>query len=256
LSVQLEASAPAPAPPAVSALVRRLCLPWMFCKRTILRPKLGRAVMERVKSREFIVWPGVLNPVIFMAGRYLAEFIARTPLLDSGSRRQPSALDLGTGCGILAIFAAARGYDVTAVDVEPRAVSCARANAILNKIEGRIRFLEGDLFAPVGGMAFDLVVFNLPFFRGIPNSPFERAWKSPDVIERCAQGLPYALKTDGLALFVLSSRGESQTMLDSLAHAGLNVERLAWRHFGVETMAIYAARHRALARREGAPARP
>jgi methylase of polypeptide subunit release factors len=230
-------------------------MPWMLCKQMMLRPKLGRAVMERVKGRNIIVWPGVLNPVIFMAGRYLAEFILGTPLLDPGSRGQPSALDLGTGCGILGIFAAARGYDVTAVDIEPRAVSCAHANAILNKLEGRICIVESDLFASVGGMAFDLVVFNLPFFRGVPSNPFERAWKSPDVIERCAQGLPHALKPDGLALFVLSSRGDPEAMLSALAHVGLVVERLSWRHFGVETMAIYAARHGAFARREGALAK-
>src|SRR6266436_6423128 len=67
-----------PAPPPVSALVRALCEPWMFYKRTILRPRLSRAVFERVNGRQFVVWPGVLNPVIFRAGRYLAEFIGKT----------------------------------------------------------------------------------------------------------------------------------------------------------------------------------
>ena len=243
---------PVPAPPAVSALVRRLCMPWMLCKRTILKSKLDRAVMERVRGRDFIVWPGVLNPVIFRAGRYLAEFLQHTPLLDVG-KSESSALDLGTGCGILAVFAAARGYDVTAVDIEPRAVSCARANAILNKLEDKVHVVEGDLFIPVAGRTFDLVVFNLPFFRGIPTSPFERAWKSPDVIERCAEGLPRMLKPGGLALFVLSSHGDPQAMLDGLAR-GLHVERLSWRHFGVETMAIYAARHPAADHRGGAHA--
>jgi methylase of polypeptide subunit release factors len=141
------------------------------------------------------------------------------------------------------VFAAARGYDVTAVDIEPRAASCARANAILNKVEDKIRVVEGDLFAPVQGRTFDLVVFNLPFFRGVPESPLERAWKSPDIIERCAEGLPQMLKANGLALFVLSSHGDPQTLLDGLARSGLIVERVGWRHFGVETMAIYAARH-------------
>ncbi|HYM19233.1 MAG TPA: methyltransferase [Micropepsaceae bacterium] len=232
------------APPAVSILVYRLCLPWMFLKRTILSSKLKRAVMERVRGREFIVWPGVLNPVIFRAGRYLAEFLQDTPLIRVNANDPPTALDLGTGCGILAVFAAARGYNVTAVDIEPRAVSCARANAILNKLEDKIRVVEGDLFARVAGLSFDLVVFNLPFFRGIPHRPFERAWKSPDVIERCALGLPGALKPDGVALFVLSSHGEPQAMLDGMTRNGLEVERVSSRHFGVETMAIYAARHK------------
>jgi len=218
----------------------------MLLKRTLLRTKLKRAVMERVRSREFIVWPGVLNPVIFRAGQYLAEFLQDTLLIGTTKGVRPAALDLGTGCGVLAVFAAARGYEVTAIDIEPRAVSCARANAILNRLEDKIRVVEGDLFAPVSGQSFDLVVFNLPFFRGIPHTPFERAWKSPDIIERCAQGLPGVLKPGGLALFVLSSHGDPQAMLDEMSRSGLCVERVSLRHFGVETMAIYAARHQAV----------
>ena len=232
-----------PAPPPVSALVRALCEPWMFYKRTILRPRLSRAVFERVNGRQFVVWPGVLNPVIFRAGRYLAEFIGKTAYLNMSSGVARSALDVGTGCGVLAVLAATRGYQVTAVDIDPRAVSCARANAILNRVEDRICVIEGDLFAPVQNRKFDVVVFNLPFFRGSPRAPSERAWKSPDVNDRCAAGLASVLNSDGVALFVLSSHGDPQRMLARLIRAGLTVERVTWRHFGVETMAIYAARH-------------
>src|SRR5215510_12078163 len=122
------------APPSVSRLVRALCSPWMRYKRAVLGPRQSRAVFERVLKRDFVVWPGVLNPVTFRAGRYFAEFIARNPRLAlEGASVQATALDLGTGCGILAVFAATRGYAVTAIDIEQTAVSCARANAILNR---------------------------------------------------------------------------------------------------------------------------
>jgi len=234
-------STPAP-PPPVSALVRALCEPWMFYKRAILRPRLSRAVFERVEGRHFVVWPGVFNPVVFRTGRFLAQFISRTKLLEP-RLPSPTALDVGTGCGILAVFAALRGYRVTATDIEPQAVSCARANAILNRVEESVLVVEGDLFAPVQGQTFDVVLFSLPKFRGEPTTAFERAWKSPDVIERFARGLPGVLKQDGVALFVLTSHGDPKGMLTALSRAGLAVERLVWRHFGVETMAIYAARH-------------
>jgi len=234
----------APAPPAVSRVVRALCRPWMWYKRAVLGPRQSKAVIERVLGHDFAVWPGVLNPVTFRAGRYLAEFIARSPrlALESGGAGA-TALDLGTGCGILAIFAATRGYKVTAVDIEPTAVSCARANAILNRVEDRVSALQGDLFAPVEGQAFDVVVFNLPFFRGQARTPLEKAWMSPDVIECCAAGLSSVLKPNGAAYFVLSGHGDPKGMLAALAREGFSVERLDWRHFGVETMAIYGARH-------------
>jgi methylase of polypeptide subunit release factors len=212
----------------------------MRYKRAVLGPRQSRAVFERVLRRDFVVWPGVLNPVTFRAGRYFAEFIARSPRLAPQS--DATALDLGTGCGILAVFAATRGYRVTAIDIEPAAVSCARANAILNRVEDRVLVLQGDLFAPIEGQTFDVVVFNLPFFRGHARTPLERAWTSPDVIDRCAAGLSTALKPNGAAYFVLSGHGDPKSMLAALAREAFSVERLAWRHFGVETMAIYSAR--------------
>src|SRR5262245_39011924 len=116
-------------PPSVSSITRALCEPWMAYKRMTLRRRLSRAVFESVRGHEFVVWPGVLNPVIFRAGRYLAEFICDSPRLGiKGPPVEARALDIGTGCGILAVFAALRGYDVTAIDIEPGAVSCARAN--------------------------------------------------------------------------------------------------------------------------------
>lgn len=227
-------------PPPVSALVRWLATPWTTVKRAVLRRRLGRAVFEQVLGRRFIIWPGVFNPVVFRTGRFLAEFVARSALLEP-EEGAATALDLGTGCGILAIFAALRGYRVTAVDIVPEAVSCARANAILNEVE--LELLAGDLLAPVAGRQFDRVVFSLPKFRGSPLNHFDQSWRSEDVIDRLAAGLPAVLKPDGIAFFVLTSHGDCTSLLAGLATAGLAVERLFWRHFGVETMAIYAARH-------------
>ena len=226
-------------PPSVSTPVRLLNTPWTALKRVFLRRRLGRAVFERIVGRSFVVWPGVFNPVVFRTGRFLAEFIASSPLLDPAGEEK-TALDMGTGCGVLGIFAALRGYRVTAVDVVPEAVSCARANALLNEVP--VELLLGDLFAPVEGLSFDLVLFSLPKFRGTPNSTFETSWRSPDVIDRLAAGLPAMLKPGGTAYFVLTSHGDCDSMLDGLARSGLAVERLFWRHFGVETMAVYAAR--------------
>lgn len=230
-------------PPAVSPVVRALCAPWILYRKHLLRPRLSREVFEQVQGQRFVIWPGVLNPVIFRAGRYMAEFVARSPdfKLPAGNATL-TALDLGTGCGILAVFVALRGFRVTAVDIEPTAVECARQNAILNHVEDRVHVLKGDLFGPVAGESFDVILFNLPFFRGTAETAFERAWQSPDIFERCADGLLHALKPGGSAFFVLSSHGDASGMLAALRHAGISVERLTWRHFGVETMAIYRAR--------------
>ncbi len=78
--------------------------------------------------------------------------------------RRPSrrTLDLGTGCGFQALLASRHSDEVVAVDRNPRAVRLAEFNARLNGC-AHIECLEGDLFEPVRGHSFDLVVTNPPF---------------------------------------------------------------------------------------------
>jgi len=77
-------------------------------------------------------------------------------------RRCRRALDVGTGCGALALLCAATADEVVATDVNPRALWFADLNARLNGIDN-VRCEEGDLFEPVNGEQFDLVTANLPF---------------------------------------------------------------------------------------------
>lgn len=73
-----------------------------------------------------------------------------------------TALDLGTGSGVQALHLSDHVASVTATDRNPRALELARMTAALSKVEGW-ELLEGDLFAPVAGRRFDLVVSNPPF---------------------------------------------------------------------------------------------
>lgn len=72
------------------------------------------------------------------------------------------ALDLGTGCGILALCLATHCEQVVATDISSRACGFARFNAALNAIEN-IEVKEGSLFEPVAGLSFDLITSNPPF---------------------------------------------------------------------------------------------
>ncbi|MFB7992374.1 HemK2/MTQ2 family protein methyltransferase [Streptomyces sp. NPDC056002] len=72
-----------------------------------------------------------------------------------------AVLDVGTGTGALALAAARRGSRVTAVDITYRAVLATRLNARLARLP--VEVLHGDLFGPVLGRRFDLVVSNPPY---------------------------------------------------------------------------------------------
>ena len=77
-------------------------------------------------------------------------------------RRVRTVLDLGCGGGVQALLAARHADRVVGTDLNPRAVAFARFNARLNGVENA-ELRAGDLFAPVRGERFDLVVSNPPY---------------------------------------------------------------------------------------------
>jgi SAM-dependent methyltransferase len=241
---------------------RRLTRIYLRLRYQVLRRRHRRLVLERVDGIPIVVLPDVFNPVLFRTGAFLARN------LESGGGPGPSAhasgalvpgerlrrqgeslraLDVGTGSGIGAIFAARHGYDVIGVDRNPEAVRCARINVLLNNLEGRIDIRHGDLFTPVAGAEFDLVLFNPPFYRGVPTDPVDQAWRSTDVIERFAAGLARVLRPAGEARVVLSTDGEWRAMLSALDGAGFGTHPVASKDFGNEIITVYAARRRVVA---------
>lgn len=73
-----------------------------------------------------------------------------------------TVVDVGTGCGVLALLAARHAGWVVGTDINRRALAIARFNAWLNGIDN-VELREGSLFEPVAGETFDLVVANPPF---------------------------------------------------------------------------------------------
>ncbi|WP_181764840.1 DUF7059 domain-containing protein [Streptomyces albidus (ex Kaewkla and Franco 2022)] len=73
------------------------------------------------------------------------------------------ALDIGTGSGLQALHAAQHATRVTATDVNPRALECARLTLALSGESG-VDLREGPLFEPVADdEPYDLIVSNPPF---------------------------------------------------------------------------------------------
>jgi methylase of polypeptide subunit release factors len=72
------------------------------------------------------------------------------------------ALDIGCGSGVQALAAARHADEVVAVDVNPRAVTLTRLNALLNRLD-HVDVRLGSFFEPVAGERFGLIVANPPF---------------------------------------------------------------------------------------------
>jgi methylase of polypeptide subunit release factors len=71
-------------------------------------------------------------------------------------------LDLGTGSGVQGLHASHHADSVLATDRNPRAVAFAAFNMALNGI-ANVAARQGDLFEPVEGERFGLIVSNPPF---------------------------------------------------------------------------------------------
>jgi len=190
--------------------------------------------LERVNGVPLLVIPSTFNPKVPRSGAFLAAHLEASRVC-----RDAEILDMGTGSGICAIFAAREARRVVAVDINPAAVRCARINALVNHLEERIDLRHGDLFAPVAGERFDLVLFNPPFLRGAPNDDRDRAWRSPDVAERFAAGLRGHLRAGGAALIVLSTFGDAGMFLAAFRAHGFTSSLLTERRFVNERLAVF-----------------
>lgn len=127
----------------------------------------------------------------------LANFTVREPV--------DRVLDLGCGCGVQGLLATDHARTVVGVDRNPRALAFARFNARLNGIRSA-EFREGDLFEPVAGEAFDLVVGNPPFVISPENRfRFRDGGMSGDrFCETVVRRVPAVLAPGGIAQFLVN----------------------------------------------------
>ncbi|HKE93457.1 MAG TPA: methyltransferase [Povalibacter sp.] len=221
------------APPRYGVLGALLGKALFNCRRLTGRHRYDRFAIEWVQGLPFIIIPGVFNPRVLRTGAFFASQLD-TDLVTSETR----VLDMGTGSGVCAVVAAKRARRVVAVDINAAAARCARINALANHVEDRVDVRHGDLFAPVAGERFDLILFNPPFIRGVPKDARDCAWRSPDAVQRFAAALTQHLNPGGYALVLLSTFGDAADFAREFAASGLQVAPFAEREYINERISI------------------
>jgi len=150
-------------------------------------------------------------------------------------REGASVADIGTGCGILGITAAAKAREVVGVDINPYALRCAKGNAALNRVADKVSFVQGNLFSAIRvEEKFDLILFNAPY---LPSEPGEedswigRAWaggvSGRNVIDDFIRQSPKHLKAEGQIMLMQSTLSDVEETLKNLKMSGLRANVVA-----------------------------
>lgn len=117
--------------------------------------------------------------------------------------RGQRVLDLCTGSGVQGLIAAATAEQVVAVDINARAVALARMNALVNGV-ANLEVRHGNLYAPVRGERFDLIIANPPFVPAPRRGPSYHSGgpRGDRVLRRVVSGLHDHLNRGGRAVMI------------------------------------------------------
>ena len=167
---------------------------------------------------------GVFTPI---RSEYV-DLVARAPL-PAMTAASSTAVDVGTGTGVLAAVLARRGIrKIVATDLDARALACARENIARLGMVKQIEVVQADLFAE--GRAA-LVVCNPPWIPARPSAPLEHGIYDHEsrMLHGFLRGLPAHLEPGGEGWLILSDLAEHlglrsrEALLAAFAAAGLKV---------------------------------
>lgn len=134
--------------------------------RVILR-KPAAYLMKRIYIRgiPFYVDERVIVPRSYIGELMMSGLFAGEASLSGDPERVGAVLDLCTGSGCLAILAANAfpNADIDAVELSADALEVARINVDDHDLVNRINLLRGDLFDPVEGQTYDVIISNPPY---------------------------------------------------------------------------------------------
>ena len=149
-----------------------------------------------------------------------------------------SVLEIGTGSGIVAMYASRLSDSITVTDINFDACELARKNFEANDIEG-IEILFGNLFEPVKNRKFDVILFNTPYLPteegevldDTINYAFDGGLNGRKVIDLFLDELGNHLNDGGIVQMIQSSLSGNDETLQKFDEMGFIAEIKASEHF-------------------------
>ena len=156
-----------------------------------------------------------------------------------------SVLEIGTGSGIVAMYASKLTDNITVTDINFDACELARKNFEANGIEN-IEILFGNLFEPVKDRKFDVILFNTPYLPTEEdevidsnlNYAFDSGLNGRKVIDLFLNEVSNHLYDGGTVQLIQSSFSDNGKTLDMLDELGFIAEIAASEHFFFEDITL------------------
>lgn len=153
----------------------------------------------RLNGMRLTVPPEVFHPGIYFSTRIFIRFLKTVDF------QRKKVLDVGSGSGALALFAAQNGATAAALDINPHAIETTRRNAAANGLA--VQCWLSDLFAAVPQQQFDHLLINPPYYPVAPKNDLERAFFAGEQLEyfqTLFARMPAFLSPGGRAWMILS----------------------------------------------------
>lgn len=182
-----------------------------------------------VPPRWILRLPGVYRPQ--EDSRLLAEVLAQEQHIGVGSK----VLELCCGTGVLSLCAAARGAQVTAVDVSRRAIASTWLNTRLRRMN--VRTIHARWPHPRVRGRFDAVIANPPYVPrppgsgdGTPDDKWDAGLDGRALINVICDNVHTLLTPHGTALMVHSALCGTEQTLERLRRTGMEAAVVARQH--------------------------
>ncbi|HUP12650.1 MAG TPA: methyltransferase [Niastella sp.] len=182
--------------------------------KPLLVKYLSATRMYTYKGIRLVIPPAVFHPGFFFSTGLLLRYIAKLPLKDR------SFLELGAGSGLIALYAARQGAQVTATDINQVAIHSLEMNSRTNRIP--VTVINSDLFANIPQQPFDIIAVNPPYYKKQPQTPAEYAWycgEHGEYFQQLFTSLPSYMHSNSVVLMVLCD-GCDLAMIFKLALQG------------------------------------
>lgn len=149
-------------------------------------------------------------------------------------------LEVGCGTGIISVYCAKIGRDVTCCDVAPAARMCAEKNAIRNRVD--IEIVDSQLFRNITG-TYDTIVFNPPYLPTDDRYEESEQWDGGqdgfDIIRPFLKTAADHMEDHGSIYIILSSLTDVQSLISEFE--GYSFKERARQSFFFETIYLYQA---------------